>query len=239
MNITIDEIKRNKMENANRILIVSPHPDDAEIIAGGYILKSLKRGANVKLIIVTDGSKGTKIKGLNMKETRKKEQMESAAILGIKEIKFLDIEDTFVPHPRELIEILMPEIREYSPDLLITVDPFLKYEVHPDHINTGMGVLQCVLFYEFPNIGHGDVRGNVPDVALSPTNNPNVIIDITDVNDTKSESLKAHRSQALDINLISNISEMYGKMIKSKWGEPFKYLYPWELHINIDLEKFF
>ncbi|MEM4100768.1 MAG: PIG-L family deacetylase, partial [Thermoplasmata archaeon] len=86
MDITIDEIKRNKMENANRILIVSPHPDDAEIIAGGYILKSLKRGANVKLIIVTDGSKGTKIKGLNMKETRKKEQMESAAILGIKEI---------------------------------------------------------------------------------------------------------------------------------------------------------
>ncbi len=222
-----------KMENAKRILAISPHPDDIEIIAGGFISSALRRGADVKLIIVTDGSKGTKIKGKNMKETREFEQLNAAKILGIKNFKFLNLEDSKVPEPRKTMEILMPEVREYSPDLLITNDPFLKYEVHLDHIYTGLAALQRVLFYEFPNIGNGEVRGISPDVALAPTNYPNVIVDISDTFQIKIEALKAHSSQNLDLDWVRKLSEYYGRLIDSNYGEAFKYLYPQELHLNI------
>jgi len=223
--------RKNVMLSAKRIMAFSPHPDDSELIAGGYLSMLSKKGAHIKLVIITDGSKGTKVLGENVMDIRKKEQIEAAKNLGINDVEFLGIKDLEVPEPKFLMNIILPKIREFSPDVIITVDPFLKYELHPDHINTGFAVMQSVLFYSLPNIASGIPHSNPPAIAVSPSNNPNVILNIDDYIKNKVDSLIAHKSQHLNIDAILEISSFYGKKINCKYGEPFKVLFHDELHV--------
>ncbi len=225
--------KKNLLENAKKIIAVSPHPDDMEIVAGGYLLKMRKKGSIVKLIVLTDGRKGTKkTSEEEIKEIRYKEQIEASRILGV-ELEFLNFHDLNLPSSDDLRDLLLPEFRSISPDVVVTVDPFLKYEVHPDHIKTGLGVLQAVLFYPLINIGSGAVKGKDPVVALGATDEPNVIINIDDFMDKKIEAINAHKSQELDIKMIEKFSLKYGIFAGCKFGEPFKVFYRRELHMNL------
>lgn len=223
--------RENIMLSSKKVMAISPHPDDAEIIAGGYLAMKSRDGSKIQLIVVTDGSMGTKILGKDVSEIRKKEQIESAKILGIEDIVFLGIKDTEVPPPNILMKTLLPLIRNFSPDLIITVDPYLKYESHPDHLNTGMGVLQSVLFYSLPNIGSGIPFSQPPALALSPSNNPNVIINIDNYINEKIKSLNAHSSQQLNISDILKLSSFFGKEIKCQYAEPFRLIFKDELHM--------
>ncbi len=38
------------------MLVVAPHPDDETIACGGYIIESIKRGASVVILLITDGN---------------------------------------------------------------------------------------------------------------------------------------------------------------------------------------
>ena len=42
-----------------RALVVIPHPDDAEVWAGGTIARWVRGGSEVHYVLCTDGSKGT------------------------------------------------------------------------------------------------------------------------------------------------------------------------------------
>ena len=46
-------------ETPSRVLVVIPHPDDAEGWCGGTIASWAKGGAHVFYVLCTDGSKGT------------------------------------------------------------------------------------------------------------------------------------------------------------------------------------
>ena len=47
------------MEELTPVLVVTPHPDDAEGGAGGTIARWTKQGRKVVLVVCTDGDKGT------------------------------------------------------------------------------------------------------------------------------------------------------------------------------------
>ncbi len=50
------------MGNAQKtVLVLAPHPDDAEFYAGGTLAKWIAEGARVIIVIATDGSKGITI----------------------------------------------------------------------------------------------------------------------------------------------------------------------------------
>ena len=232
----LDMEKKSLLENANKIIAFSPHPDDTEIIAGGYLSKMRSKGSVVKLIVLTDGRKGTKkLSEEEIKEIRHKEQIKASKILDV-ELEFLNFQDLNLPDPENLRDIILPKIRSFGPDIVVTVDPFLKYEVHPDHIKTGLGVLQAVLFYPLVNVGGGIVKNNDPVVALGATDEPNVIINIDDFMDKKIKAIKAHESQDLNIKSIEYLSSKFGKIAGFKYGEPFRVLYRRELHMNISDE---
>jgi len=224
--------KKKAMLSAKRIIVISPHPDDAEIIAGGYLAMASSSGAQVKLVVVTDGGKGTKVAGEDVKDVRKKEQEEAAKCLGIKDLSFLGIQDTEVPSPSILTNVLLPIMREYAPDVAITVDPFLKYESHMDHINTGHAVLQSVLFHPLPNISSGTIKSPPPLLALSPSNRPNVIIGIDNFMKEKIDSISCHKSQRINIDDIIQSSSVYGAKVGCRYGEAFVVLTYKEIHMN-------
>ncbi len=43
-------------QSGQNVLVFSPHPDDESIAAGGYIAQSIINGANVTIVLVTDGN---------------------------------------------------------------------------------------------------------------------------------------------------------------------------------------
>ena len=84
-----------KLEGFSRYLFIGPHPDDIEIGAGATVSKLVSLGKGVSFLICLDGRygltnapEGTTPKDLI--EIRKKEALESAAMLGVDDVHFLE-----------------------------------------------------------------------------------------------------------------------------------------------------
>ncbi|MFP3196753.1 MAG: hypothetical protein RXQ74_07765 [Caldivirga sp.] len=95
--------------------------------------------------------------------------------------------------------------RSFKPNLVLTVDPHLPYEAHPDHVNTGLAVMQAVLFHGIPRIvSEYRVESPPPMLALGATAKPNALVCIDDYMDRKMRALRAHRTQFSDelLNII-------------------------------------
>jgi LmbE family N-acetylglucosaminyl deacetylase len=53
--ILLETLDTFQLENTKRILIVSPHPDDAVLVAGGTIQRALELGIAVQVVFITNG----------------------------------------------------------------------------------------------------------------------------------------------------------------------------------------
>ena len=73
------------------ILVLSAHPDDAEISCGGTIAKHISLGYKVGIVDLTRGELGTR----GTPETRAKEAIEGARILGVNIRENLGFKDGF------------------------------------------------------------------------------------------------------------------------------------------------
>ena len=64
--------------NTKKILVFGAHPDDVEFGCGGLLIKEIKNGAEVKIIVGSLGESGTNGTSLS----RKKEAQNSAKKMG-------------------------------------------------------------------------------------------------------------------------------------------------------------
>ena len=193
------------IRSCHRILCVQPHPDDNEVGAGGTIAKLAKSGCEVSFLTATDGSVGSadpEVKPRELAARRALEIEKAAAVLGVKRCLSLGLADGSFPSDELLCRRIVGFIRELRPDLVLTCDPFLPYEAHPDHRGVGMAALEACIFGGFPNFlaegsAVGDKAGpwSVPTVALYATASPNVYFDVSDTWEVKFEALAAHESQ--------------------------------------------
>jgi N,N'-diacetylchitobiose non-reducing end deacetylase len=195
--------------SCHRILCVQPHPDDNEVGAGGTIAKLARSGSEVTFLTATDGSVGSAdpaVKPQDLAARRALEIEKAAALLGVKRCLSLGIADGSFPSDELLCRKIVGFIRELRPDLLVTCDPFLPYEAHPDHRGVGMAALEACIFGGFPNfkaegaagsVAGGDKAGpwSVPTIALYSSASPNVYFDVSDTWALKFEALAAHESQ--------------------------------------------
>ena len=229
--------------NAKRIISFSPHPDDSELIAGGYLANAIDRKAEVKLVVVSDDRMSfTSIENeLPMEKivaVRKDEEIRAVEILGIKDTQFLEYADSRIPEPMALMNDFLTIIRSYAPDLVISVDPYLPYEAHPDHLNTGNALLRAVLFHQYPYVlKSARAKSKPPIIALGATASPNAIVPIDSSIDRKIRSILCHKSQfpkAEDIEQkIRNTASIFGRMISCRYGEAFKVLLPDEINMGM------
>ena len=120
---------------------------------------------------------------------RRREQEDSAQIIGARKIFWGEYRDTEIPLNRELIVRLEGVIREIEPRMI-----FVNYpeDTHQDHRNLAQGTLSATryvpnfLFYECPS---------------SVNFTPNCFTDIEKVLDKKLACLEAHRSQVTKTNI--------------------------------------
>ncbi len=222
---------------AQRILCVAPHPDDCEFGAGGTIASLARKGKEIYMVIATDGSLGTSDPGLapqKLAEVRRLEQEEAAKILGVKRVLWLGYKDGYMPYNEEARAKLITLIRALKPDLVLAPDPWLTYEAHPDHRNTGLVTVEAVAFSSLPhfveeNLVAGVQPWGVRFIAFYYTAKPNTFYDITDTIDYKLEALKAHKSQvgsnwAQWEALVRYLAALYGRRAGTRYAEAFKLL---------------
>ncbi len=166
------------MEQMTPVLVVTPHPDDAEGGAGGTIARWTKQGRKVVLIVCTNGDKGTSdrnVKPEDLARLRAEEQRQAAEVLGIAEVVFLRFPDQGLEDCSEFREKLVRQIRIHRPETVVTIDPHHRY--NPEHVQEGLE----------PH--------KVREVYLWGAEEPDTFLDITDTFTTKLDALYCHASQ--------------------------------------------
>jgi len=240
-------VKKPDILGFERYLFISPHPDDSELDCGGTMRKLSNLGKEVYLAVVTDGRKG--YSGLDdvteedVARIRQNEQLQAGKILGIKEVFFLDFEDLGDYSMEQVRDKIVQLIRTVKPDIVFTVDPYVKYEVHPDHIKAGMAALQAVLFSKFSSIMPEFSPHDVKAAVLYFTPSTNTYVCVEDTYDKKLEALSQHKSQFGQLwemlkYYLSEKAKMYGKEIGCEKAEGFKVIPGLLLHAIPEVEYY-
>ncbi len=189
----------DEFDRIERTLVVVAHPDDAEARAGGTIARIARGPGEVRIILCTDGSKGSQEPGADvasLARLRQKEQRAAAGCLGITETCFLGHPDGELENTSGLRRELVQNIRSFRPDLVITHDPWAQYQLHPDHRATGWAACDAVMAARGP-LYYPDVPvpHTVPELWLMATTSPDIFVDISTSLDRKLEALACHVSQ--------------------------------------------
>lgn len=196
-----------------QILVILAHPDDPEFFCGGTLARWTKAGHEVNYVLLTCGDKGRNdhnkhLPGEELCALRHIEQRKAADVLGVNTIHFMDLPDGYLTPSLDLRRDVTRLIRQFKPDVLVTCDPqnlFATYGLnHPDHRAAGQVVLDAVfpaagneLF--FPELlAEGYAPHTPKEVWVSLTNQPNVVIDITEHFETKIHAIWHHQSQLGD-----------------------------------------
>ena len=124
-----------------RLLAVLAHPDDESLGAGGILAKYANEGVETFLITATRGEHGwphapeTYPGPEQLGETREAELLAAADVLGIQEVRFLDVIDGELDQADAvaMTQQIAAAIQQIRPQVVVTFDPFGVYG-HPDHI---------------------------------------------------------------------------------------------------------
>ena len=192
-------------------LVIAAHPDDIESWCAGAVAGLSRSGWRVVCVLCTSGEKGTS----DPHETpetvaarREQEQREAARIVGADEPIFLRLGDGELEDGRELLGLLVREIRRHRPRLLITHDPehpWPPYTTHRDHRIAGRVALDAAYPYardplHFPEqiTGEGLSPHAIVEAWLFSSDTPDYYVDISATLDTKIAARLAHASQTSD-----------------------------------------
>ena len=218
-----------------RVMAIFAHPDDAEFICSGTVARFSRSGYHVQYVLATSGDKGSDDRSATPEQlaaTREAEQLAAAKILGVEEVTFLRHHDgeveVSIPFRRELALA----IRRGRPDVVLTFDPWQRYQIHPDHRAVGQTTLDAIAaardhMYYPEQLTEGLTEHRVHNVLFFATDEPNYYVDITDTMDTKIAAILAHTSQIRTEGLEERIrsrASVIGQTIGVAYAEAFHYL---------------
>jgi LmbE family N-acetylglucosaminyl deacetylase len=135
------------------IMVIMAHHDDHSFVATGSLAKWAAMGHTIYVISVTSSEVGTLRTDLTKEyiaEMCEKELKAANEILGVKETIFLRYPDGGFIDGAKLREELIYYVRKLKVDRILTLDPWTKYEVHPDHVIVGRMAAEAGAFAAFP-----------------------------------------------------------------------------------------
>lgn len=244
-----DLIPTPNLLEAKNVLVIFPHPDDAELTAGGTVALLTSKGAKVSYCCATDGSMGCFDPSMTREKIaaiRKEEQARAAEALGVKDVHWLGFEDGFLPDIETVRRKMVAVIRLVKPDFIITLDPWLTYEAHPDHRKAAMAAVEAAMYAPFPlaypeDIKKGQEPHSVGGIAFAVSSHPNTAIDITETWERKIAACLCHKSQFPEpvwnnvfAPILTAKAAEIGRKIGAAFAEDFKVMTMTHLHIFAD-----
>lgn len=179
------------------ILAITAHPDDVELCCAGTLLSQIALGKKVGIVDLTRGELGTR----GTPEGRLQEAQHAAEILKVQVRENVGLADGFFENNEAHQKAIIPFIRKYQPDIVITnaID-----DRHPDHGRGGRLVSDSCFYSGLRMIKTFDEQGNEQE-AWRPKQvfhtvqdryiMPDFVVDITAFHDKKIEAIHAFKSQ--------------------------------------------
>ena len=195
------------MTNQAQVMVVTPHPDDAEFGVAGTVARWTGEGKDVIYVVCTNGDKGTSdphMKPNELARIREQEQLAAAKLLGVREVIFLRHADQTLEDTPEFRKEIVRLIRIYKPETVVTADPYRRYIWHRDHRITSRVTLDAIFpyardFLSYPDLLEEGLQPHkVKEVLLWGAEEPNYRTNITDTFDIKIAALRCHKSQVGD-----------------------------------------
>ena len=186
------------------LLVIAPHPDDAEIFCGGIIATCIQQNRRVGILDLTKGELSSR----GDLKTRAIETTNATKILGVAWRRNLELPDGSIgiDHRKgkqlflsreEQLKKLVGVIRSVTPSLILA--PYWK-ERHPDHERASHLVKEAVFFAgvrKFESLPKSKAITS-PQLAyyqLRVAFSPNLIVDTSNVWNTKLKAMHAYSSQ--------------------------------------------
>ena len=193
-----------------KLMAILAHPDDAEIWAGGTIVKHAQRGDQARILYMA--ASGDSVRG--------EEARQGAAILGA-EVAFVGLPDGQVRDTAEACAPVSTLLREFAPDILIThwMDDF-----HADHAATA-AIVQRVLPGVMSAVGK-PLRMWACDTYFSTGTRgpfiPDIYVDVTAAWEVKLAAVRAHQSQRPEhwVTLLERQCGLHGHRYASSQARP-------------------
>ena len=211
------------------ILVVAPHPDDAELGMGGAILAYKDLGYRVGVLDLTDGEPTPQ----GSPAIRAQETAAATAILGLDWRGNLGLPNRSVQASLEARGLLAGVFRQLKPRLL-----FAPYwvDAHPDHV-AAVELIEAARFWsklsktDLPGEPHHPQRIFYYNcVHLRIVEKPAFVLDITRTWPQKLAAIECYRSQFIlgrptepptFMDQLRDQAAFWGWSIGTAYGEPF------------------
>jgi len=213
------------------ILVVTPHPDDAEYGIAGTVARWTAEGKDVTYVVCTKGDKGTSDLNMDPKELveiREWEQLAAAELLSVGEVVFLRYPDQGLEDTPDFRKDIVRLIRKYKPQIVAAPDPYRRYIWHRDHRITAQVTLDAVFPYARDHLAYPDLleEGLMPHVVKEVwcwgAENPNYRSDITATFEIKVAALRCHESQVRHFDSSEREKWLRQRCEESAKGEDFE-----------------
>jgi LmbE family N-acetylglucosaminyl deacetylase len=192
-------------EDWGRALVVMPHPDDMEYGGAAAIARWTDQGKQVVYLLLTRGEAG--IDGMAPAEAarvREVEQRDSAAIVGVADVEFLDHPDGLIEYGLPLRRDIAAAVRRHRPEVVLAVNHRETYGGvvlnMADHRAAGQATIDAVrdaanrwVFTDLADEGLEPWSG-VRHVAVVASPQPTHAVDVVDAFDRGVQSLLRHRA---------------------------------------------
>ncbi|MFS8637700.1 MAG: bacillithiol biosynthesis deacetylase BshB1 [Gemmatimonadota bacterium] len=215
------------------LLAIMAHPDDAELLCGGTLIRAADQGYRTGVLDLTAGESGT----WGDAARRREEAARAARILGLAVRANAGLPDAALENTPETRWIVARHIRALRPRVVILHWPEGR---HPDHrVASQLGYDACFL----AGLRRAPIEGEPhrPHKVLfalayreDPVK-PSFVVDITDQFERKLEAIFAYGSQFEGKTAMGEVfggerplreqlrahAAHYGSLIRRPYGEPF------------------
>lgn len=217
------------------LLAIMAHPDDAELLCGGMLVKTAELGKRVGVVDLSSGEMGSTGSG----DVRAQEAARSAEIMGLAERRCAGLPDAQLENDQASRLVVAGLLRELRPRVVVT---HWKVGRHRDHRIACELVRDACYLSGLRRLG-AEGRPFRPRKLVYATafredaDPPDLVVDVTDQIETKLEALSSYTSQFSGITGIGEVypggnrplfeqirAKMahYGSLIRVEYGEPFR-----------------
>ncbi len=216
------------------LLAVVAHPDDAELLCGGTLIRAADAGHRTGILDLTGGEAGT----AGSASLRSDESRRAADVLGLATRRVAGLPDGALVNTPSARAVVAAVLRELRPDTLILMWPEAR---HPDH-RAASELGHDAAFVA--GLRNASIEGEPfrPRKVLyamayrEHTPKPSFVVDITDQMERKLQAVYAFASQfegkkgmgevypGGDRDLRDQLkvhAAYYGGLIRTAYGEPF------------------
>jgi 4-oxalomesaconate hydratase len=207
--------------SSDHLLVVTAHPGDFVWRAGGALALAKSRGKRATIACLSFGERGESAslwrsgKTLDeVKAVRREEGERAAGLLGA-DVRFFDAGDYPLQETPELLSSLIDLFRELQPSVVLTHAPADPYNM--DHPKASEIAQRARILAQAPGVqGPGGVIGAPPVFCFEPHQSevsgftPDVLLDITEVWDTKLAAMKSLGAQEHLVDYYSDLGRRRG-----------------------------